>query len=60
MSEEQNEVLELQRYLLERRMYRLDPAPPKLSAHRLPLFKSGIYRTVLMIISARRKAVLSP
>lgn len=127
MSEEQNEVLEQQRYLLERRMYRLDPAPPKLSAqeyivryliekkdkyltwylhdqepalnklaqatceryamaehfadikqaavcgilvafkstirlsaHRLPLFKSGIYRTVLMIISARRKAVLSP
>lgn len=32
MSEEQNEVLELQRYLLERRMYRLDPAPPKLPA----------------------------
>lgn len=32
MSEEQNEVLEQQRYLLERRMYRLDPAPPKLSA----------------------------
>ena len=31
MSEEQNEVLE-QRYLLERRMYRLDPAPPKLPA----------------------------
>lgn len=127
MSEEQNEVLEQQRYLLERRMYRLDPAPPKLpaqeyivryltekeekylawylhdqepalnklaqaaceryamaehfadikqaavcsilaalqstirlSAHRLPLFKSGIYRTVLMIISARRKAGLSP
>lgn len=30
MSEEQNEVLEQQRYLLERRMYRLDPAPPKL------------------------------
>lgn len=32
MSEEQNEVLEQQRYLLERRMYRLDPAPPKLPA----------------------------
>ena len=30
MSEEQNEVLEQQRYLLEHRMYRLDPAPPKL------------------------------
>lgn len=32
MSEEQNEVLEQQRRLLERRMYRLDPAPPKLPA----------------------------
>lgn len=32
MSEEQNEVLEQQRYLLERRMYRLDPAPPKMPA----------------------------
>ena len=32
MSEEQTEVLEQQRYLLERRMYRLDPAPPKLPA----------------------------
>lgn len=30
MSKEQNEVLEQQRYLLERRMYRLDPAPPNL------------------------------
>ena len=30
MSKEQNEVLEQQRYLLERRMYRLDPAPPRL------------------------------
>lgn len=30
MSKEQNEVLAQQRYLLERRMYRLDPAPPKL------------------------------
>lgn len=30
VSKEQNEVLEQQRYLLERRMYRLDPAPPKL------------------------------
>lgn len=30
MSEEQNEVLAQQQYLLERRMYRLDPAPPKL------------------------------
>ena len=30
MSKEQNEILEQQRYLLERRMYRLDPAPPKL------------------------------
>lgn len=30
MSKEQNEVLEQQRYLLERRMYRLDPAPLKL------------------------------
>ena len=30
MSEERNEVLEQQRYLVERRMYRLDPAPPKL------------------------------
>lgn len=32
MSEEQNEVLKQQRYLLECRMYRLDPAPPKLPA----------------------------
>ena len=32
MSKEQNEVLEQQRHLLERRMYRLDPAPPKLPA----------------------------
>ena len=32
MSEEQNKVLEQQRYLLERQMYRLDPAPPKLPA----------------------------
>ncbi len=32
MSEEQNEVLEQQRYLLERRMYRLDLVPPKLPA----------------------------
>lgn len=32
MSEEQNKVLEQQRYLLERRMYRLDPASPKLPA----------------------------
>lgn len=32
MSEEQNKVLEQQRYLLESRMYRLDPAPPKLPA----------------------------
>ena len=32
MSEERNEVLEQQRRLLERRMYRLDPAPPKLPA----------------------------
>ena len=32
MSKEQNEVLEQQRYLLERRTYRLDPAPPKLPA----------------------------
>lgn len=30
MSEEQNKVLEQQRYLLERRMYRLDPAPQKM------------------------------
>lgn len=30
MSEEQNEVLAQQRHLLERRMYCLDPAPPKL------------------------------
>ena len=126
MSEEQNEVLAQQKQLLERRMYRLDPAPPKLPAqeyivryltekedkyltwylhdqepalnklaqaaceryamaehfadikqaaavswtpfkcttrllaHRLPLFKSGIYRTVLMIISAQRRAGLSP
>ena len=30
MSEEQNEVLERQRYPLKRRMYRLDHAPPKL------------------------------
>lgn len=30
MSKEQNEVLEQQKQLLERRMYRLDPAPPKL------------------------------
>lgn len=32
MSEEQNEVLAQQWYLLEHRMYRLDPAPPKLPA----------------------------
>lgn len=32
MSEEQNKVLKQQRYLLECRMYRLDPAPPKLPA----------------------------
>lgn len=32
MSEEQNKVLELQRYPLEHRMYRLNPAPPKLPA----------------------------
>ena len=32
MSEEQNEVLAQQKQLLERRMYRLDPAPPKLPA----------------------------
>ena len=32
MSEEQNEVLEQQRHLLERRMCRLDPALPKLPA----------------------------
>lgn len=30
MSKVQNEILEQQRYLLERRMYHLDPAPPKL------------------------------
>ena len=30
MSEEQNEVLAQQKQLLERRMYRLDPAPPRL------------------------------
>lgn len=30
MSKEQNEALEQQRHLLERRMYRLDPAPPRL------------------------------
>ena len=30
MSEEQNEVLAQQKLFLERRMYRLDPAPPKL------------------------------
>lgn len=30
MSKEQNEILEQQRYLLERRMYHLDLAPPKL------------------------------
>ena len=127
MFEEQNKVLEQQRYLLERRMYRLDPAPPKLpaqeyivryltekeekylawylhdqepalnklaqaaceryamtehfadikqaavcgilaalkstlrlSAHRLPLFKSGICRTAWVTISVRRRAVLSP
>ena len=29
MSEEQNEVLAQQQYLLERRMYRRDPARPK-------------------------------
>lgn len=127
MTEELNETRRKQQALLERRMYRLDPAPPKLpaqeyivryltekgdkyltwylhdqepalnklaqaaceryamaehfadikqaavcgiltalqstirlSARRLPLFKRGICRTVLMIISARRKAVLSP
>ena len=32
VSEEQNEVLEQQRYLLERRMYHLDSPPPKLTA----------------------------
>lgn len=32
MSEEQNEVLVQQKLFLERRMYRLDPAPPKLPA----------------------------
>lgn len=32
MSVEQNEVLAKQKRLLERRMYRLDPAPPKLPA----------------------------
>ena len=32
MSDEQNEVLAQQKQLLERRMYRLDPAPPKLPA----------------------------
>ena len=32
MSEGQNKVLEQQRRLLEHRMYRLDPAPPKLPA----------------------------
>ena len=32
MSEEPNKVLEQQRHLLECRMYRLDPAPPKLPA----------------------------
>ena len=127
MTEELNETRRKQQALLERRMYHLTPAPPKLppqeyielylaekegkyllwylhdrepmlnklaqdacqryglaehfrtssrrrcavswppfkctirlSAHRLPLFKSGIYRTVLMITSAQRKAVLSP
>jgi hypothetical protein len=32
VSEEQNEVLAQQKQFLERRMYRLDPAPPKLPA----------------------------
>lgn len=32
MSEEQNEVLAQQKQFLERRMYRLDPTPPKLPA----------------------------
>ena len=32
MTEEQNEVLAQQKQFLERRMYRLDPAPPKLPA----------------------------
>lgn len=32
MSEEQNEVLAQQKLFWERRMYRLDPAPPKLPA----------------------------
>ena len=32
MSEEQNEILAQQKHFLERRMYRLDPAPPKLPA----------------------------
>lgn len=32
MSEKQNEVLAQQKQFLERRMYRLDPAPPKLPA----------------------------
>ena len=42
MSKEQNEVLEQQRYLLERRMYRLDPAPPKLPPQEyIELLKRG-------------------
>ena len=32
VSEEQNEILAEQQYILERRMYCLDPAPPKLTA----------------------------
>ena len=32
MSEEQNEILAEQQYILEHRMYHLDPAPPKLTA----------------------------
>ena len=32
MSEEQNEILAEQQYILEHRMYHLDPPPPKLTA----------------------------
>ena len=58
MSEEQNEVLEQQRYLLERRMYRLDPAPPKLPAqehivHYLTEKRKSIWLGICTIRSLR-------
>lgn len=48
MSKEQNEVLEQQRHLLERRMYRLDPAPPKLPAQEY----------IVRYLTEKRKSIL--